>query len=356
MNIVHVIDSGGFYGKERVVAELSTEQTNHGDEVTIINIGGDIPELDNLVTKTKGLSMWTLYTPRGIFRNGGYIANLKNCISDIKPDIVHVHGIKESIMVLLAGLHGAKLVKTVHGYTATKKYSKGWFKIWLDRLLYILHNKVVGVSENMEKDFGIKTIVPNGIKVFAFNHDAIEPEIAEFCKDSYVFLCTARISPEKNIGGLIDAMKLLKEYKYNAKLLILGDGQLLEMLKEEVKDKFLDDVIMFAGYVSNASDYLSLAKVYVQPSFTEGTPITVLEAMSVGMPMILSYVGGMKKIYNEGVCWRCDITPKSIASVMEYFAKNKLIQFNHGALELFKKKYSSIAMHDSYDEIYKNLM
>lgn len=356
MKIIHVIDSGGFYGKERVVAELSIEQTTNDHNVMIINIGDDIPELDDIVIETKGLSMWTLYTPKGIFRNGGYIANLRACITDMKPDIIHVHGIKESMMVLLAGLHGAKLVKTVHGYTATEKYSKGWFKILLDQFLYRFHNEVVGVSENMKDDYGIKTIIPNGIKPVKLNLDAIDPEIAEFCKDSYVFLCTARLSKEKNLSNLITAMGSVKKHTHNAKLLILGDGELRNELQLFTKLYHVDDVVKFAGFVPNAPDYLSLAKVYVQPSFTEGTPISVLEAMSVGMPMMLSYVGGMKKLYDEGVSWNSGTDYTDISKVMEHFVKNDINQINRKAQDLFKEKYSSVAMHNSYDIIYNRLL
>jgi len=357
MKICHIMDSGGFYGKERVVMELTAKQVDEGHYVQVICLGDKIPALAEKAMEI-GIGrthIWFMGFKAG-FRWKDMKA-LKRVLNLISFDVVHVHGQKESIYAVLARW-GIPLVRTVHGYTSNKKFSKAWFKNILDRLLFSRHDAVVGVSDDMKKKYGVDQIIKNGISCREFKIDSLNEKVVDFCKSAKVVLgCTARYSPEKNLQNLILAMTLLPE---DYKLLLLGNGPLLPEIDRLIIDHRLETRIKQAGFVSNAFDYLSLVDIYLQPSYTEGTPISVLEAMCAGKNIIMTEVGGMKYLLDEDVGRKCDTDPQSIATAItlglvdEEFKTH--ISRPNRAKAVFNKEYSIDSMCAKYLDLYTSFL
>ncbi len=109
----------------------------------------------------------------------------------------------------------------------------------------------------------------------------------------------ANFNYEKGQDVLIEAMKLL-DTKY--RLLLIGEGPLLEKCKKEVDKNGLSDKIKFTGRIEHnrLSEYLSNQHLFCLPSRSEGLPAAPLEAMSMGLPVVATNVGGMRFIINEG--------------------------------------------------------
>lgn len=104
--------------------------------------------------------------------------------------------------------------------------------------------------------------------------------------DSYVIGFHGRLSREKNIELLYKAFKLFKIHVPNAKLLIVGDGPERAVLKGTKN-------VILTGFVDNPEDYLQAMDVYVLPSKTETTGLSLMEAMACGLPVIASAVGSI---------------------------------------------------------------
>lgn len=119
------------------------------------------------------------------------------------------------------------------------------------------------------------------------------------CGKNLIFL--SRVERAKGLWELLDAYALLKRQDAQYQLVIAGDGPALISLKQRVADLALPDV-NFAGYVEGDARLRILreASVFCFPSYSEGMPLAVLEAMAMGLPVVASDVGGLKDILTDG--------------------------------------------------------
>ena len=139
-------------------------------------------------------------------------------------------------------------------------------------------------------------IVRCGINIEEFKlADPVENQIKKL-----VFV--GRLSPEKGIRILFDSLAILKDRGLDCQLTLLGDGPDREVLTRLSSDLDLDDRILFKGFVNQAeiTETLSESDIFVLPSFAEGIPVSLMEAMAIGKPVIASYVGGVTELVVEG--------------------------------------------------------
>jgi glycosyltransferase involved in cell wall biosynthesis len=109
-----------------------------------------------------------------------------------------------------------------------------------------------------------------------------------------------RLNPEKGQQVFLKAMETTLRSVHGVKALIVGDGQDRNMLEELCRARGLGDHVLFLGYRTNIADYYQAIDLLVQPSFSEGSPNTVLEAMSFGVPVLATAVGGVPEIIQGG--------------------------------------------------------
>ncbi len=116
-------------------------------------------------------------------------------------------------------------------------------------------------------------------------------------------LYVGRLASEKGIPVLIESLAGLKQQGYEFELVLVGDGPERTSLEEIVKATGLGDRVIFAGYLDQAAvaRYLRESDVLVLPSFAEGVPVSLMEAMALGVPVISTYVGGIVELVEPGV-------------------------------------------------------
>jgi len=112
----------------------------------------------------------------------------------------------------------------------------------------------------------------------------------------------ARLMREKGIDILIKAFAIIKETIPDVQLLIVGDGDQIEILKESARKLKIDDAITWAGKLSwpEAMGCLDIMDVVVMPSRFEGFGLTAVEAMACGKPVVASRVDGLAEIIQDG--------------------------------------------------------
>lgn len=135
------------------------------------------------------------------------------------------------------------------------------------------------------------TVVNNGInlKKFTFSQEKRE-EIRTALKidDAFVIGHVGRFVPVKNHAFLLEIFEEVKKLRTGAKLLLVGDGELLKSVQESVKQKNLTDDVIFTGAVSNVQDYLQAMDVFLLPSKYEGAPVALIEGQASGLPCVVS--------------------------------------------------------------------
>lgn len=155
---------------------------------------------------------------------------------------------------------------------------------------------VISPSAGMEKvmrNFGVDSkieVIPNGIDLEKMTRCEVQKTRAElnFTSDDFIFIYTGRLAPEKNLPILINSFKGVASAFPSARLLIIGDGPEMASLKSLTAELHLESKIHFTGMVpySDLAAFLKLANVYATASISEVHPLTLIEAMAVGLPMV----------------------------------------------------------------------
>ncbi len=110
-----------------------------------------------------------------------------------------------------------------------------------------------------------------------------------------------RLDPIKGVRVLIDALAALSDSGRDLEAVIIGDGPLRAELEAEAADRGLGDAIRFAGYLSQdaVAEELRRADIFVLPSFAEGVPVVLMEAMASGLPVVATQVGGVSELVDH---------------------------------------------------------
>lgn len=146
------------------------------------------------------------------------------------------------------------------------------------------------ISEEFKLDESTIECVYNGVNIENFTPNY------SFDSNPLTLICVGTLYHIKNHKFLINAFKKLLDKGYDLKLQLLGDGVLRNELEQLVNDLDLNDKVEFKGVIDNVSVYLQKADIYCASSLVEGLPISVLEAMACGLPVVTTKAGGVVDI------------------------------------------------------------
>lgn len=217
-------------------------------------------------------------------------------------EIVHVHGAsynsfwRKRVFIGLVKMLGKKVVYHIHGggfIDFTEKNEKAVVKT--------LHkcDCIVALSESWRIYF-VNELSCTNVKVI--KNIVQSPQIEETKKDDAVhFMILGLVCEQKGAFDLIQAVKQLKNKTEEKFMLHIGGLGETERLQIEIKENDLTDCVRFEGFVSGANKIKLLNKsdFYVLPSYAEGLPISILEAMSYSLPILSTPVGGIPEVVDS---------------------------------------------------------
>jgi glycosyltransferase involved in cell wall biosynthesis len=227
------------------------------------------------------------------------LCELINLIKKIKPDLITTHSSKAGISGRLAArLTGVPATFTAHGWAFTEGVDrpKKNLYVWAEQIAARWAKKIICVSE-YDRQLALRLrvghptqliTIHNGLPLITAKHFAY-PGINEPVR----LIMVARFSPPKDHKLFLEALSRLKGNTWEA--LLIGDGPLLSQSKEHAQKLGLTEKIKFLGSRSDVAGLLAQAHVFVLTSNWEGFPITILEAMRAGLPVVASQVGGVKE-------------------------------------------------------------
>ena len=230
---------------------------------------------------------------------------------------------------------------------------KVWFVYPLFKMIFRRADKVTAISNYLAKwgrEMGAKNvaIIPNGVDIknfqFLISNFQREEKRKElgFDKDDVMLITTGRLVKKNGVGDIITALKFLPE---NVKLLIVGAGELENVLGLQVISYKLQNRVQFVGFVEpkKLPGYLWVSDIFVRPSLSEGLGNSFLEAMAAGLPIIGTPVGGIPDFLKDGETglFCKPNNPKSIAEKVKLLlADNSLRQkIIANAQKLVAEKY-----------------
>jgi glycosyltransferase involved in cell wall biosynthesis len=216
-----------------------------------------------------------------------------------RPDIVHIHNVGPSLVMPLLKLWRLNTVVTYHsanyehskwGCFAKKmlKLGEAFMIRWADKVVFVAKDRYD--STKCRK----KIHIPNGVNIVqpTSSHDFLS-KVGVF-PGRYI-LAVGRFTPEKGLHDLIKAFKCMNS---TYKLVIAGDADHETEYSKNLRQMARDDRIILAGYITGEplNQLYSHACLFVLPSYHEGMPIVLLEAMSYGLPVLVSDIPANKEI------------------------------------------------------------
>ncbi len=141
-------------------------------------------------------------------------------------------------------------------------------------------------------------VVRCGIDEAYFAHD-VTP-----VPDTNRFLCVGRLCQRKGQMQLVEAAHKLRTTGMNVEIVLAGDGELRPLLERRIADLGLQDSVRITGWIGDAEirKELLAARAFVLPSFAEGLPVVIMEALALGRPVVSTYVAGIPELVTDGAC------------------------------------------------------
>lgn len=286
------------------------------------------------------------------------INQLANFFSARNYDLLHTHNAYPHFYGSLAA-YRAKIPATIH-----TRHGRRFGETISERLQFALasrfSNYVVPVSDDTGErcknigwlpDSKIKRIW-NGIDVDRFNFTGPANELTA--------ITVSRLSPEKDLLTMLEAVKSVINTIPQFRLMIVGDGPEREVLEQKSVALNLESHVTFLGERNDIPNLLSQAGFYVSSSLTEGISLTILEAMSVGLPVVTTAVGGNPEIVQQpdtGILVPSANASKLADAIADMcHQQNEWQQIGRNARNRVEQQFNIRSMIKEYESIYRSIL
>ena len=352
INVVIIHSSFVIGGAENMVYELAKSFDLENINPTVITLHSPVhSSLEDKVEKAKIHNIFANCEGRVTLKKLFHVYQL---VKKEKPSIIHAHmsGVIYGLPWVLT--HDTKMVVTAHT-TPNKAFNARTTKIltWLAKKKKVL---LVAVSDENEmlmlKEYGLCKssirCVNNGI------------DLSRYYQKEHrgtVFINVGRHDANKNQAQIIRLFYKIHMQNQDSKLILCGEGPEHDNLLRQVKELGLSDAVKFTGNVSNVQDYLADADIYVQSSHREGLPLSVIEAMASGLPVISTDVGGMKNIVRDNGFLVPDNDDDKMLNAMIRLSEDKQMCKEMGKKsKIYSIDFSAQEMSSNYEQIYRELI
>ena len=244
------------------------------------------------------------------------IFRIKKIIKEERPEIVYLHSSKAGAVGRLALLFDfkTKILYNAHGwyFNAEIGKKKKTFFAFVEKVLAIKTNKIINIS-NAEYESALKykiapkkkmCIIENGIDFSKFaNSDMYRTETRkkyDIDKNDIVIGVVGRLSEQKDPMTTIRVFKMVKDKYSNAKLMMVGSGELEDEVRGFAKSNNIDKDVIITGWIDNVEKYIPAFDIAVLPSKWEGFGLVIVEYMACGKPVVASNVGGIVDLIEDG--------------------------------------------------------
>lgn len=354
MKIAQIMPEFGLAGAEIMCENLVYELIRMGHDVVVISMYDYHSAITARLEKHQVRIIY-LDKKRGfdisIFRK------LYKVFSKERFDVVHMHRYITFYAVPSAAL--ARIPVRIHTIHSVANYDNHGLGRIFNKIFYHLFKTIpVALSEEVKKTvastYHLKDqsipVIYNGIDLSRLKNKS-NYELNE----TVSLLHIGRFIEVKNHRGLIDAFDIVRNNFAHIKLRLIGDGELRDEIQNYVKDKKMTETVEFLGLLDDCSEYLYKADVFILPSKVEGMPITLIEAMGSGLPIVSTNVGGIPDMISKdnSILVNPDVNEISdaVIELLTNIEKRKRL----GAKAIIRsRRFSSEVMAKEYEKLYFN--
>ena len=372
--ILHFIESGGVYGAERVILNLSLQMQKAGNYVPVVGcIVGSATSESALYNAATELGIEAIKIP---IANAGLLRDLPKAAKQLKNagiDLIHSHGYKPSVFgFIIRLLKKIPVIATCHlWFEPSKGALKTRIMITLEKFFYRWFPKIIAVSEPI-KDILLASnlkpqqvvVIRNGVDIpnMNFSHNELTQLRNELklSENDFCILNSARLTRQKAQWVLIKAAAILKQQNEAVRILIVGEGGLDAELRAQIIAEDVGDYVQLLGFRSDINKLLALTNLFVLPSIDEGMPMSLLEAAAATKPIVSTLVGDISKLIQHertGLAIPTEDPAALAAAIVRVKNDGALAEeLANNAHKTMVEYYSSKAMCTGYLNIYDQLL
>jgi len=233
------------------------------------------------------------------------IREIRKSIKHLKPEVIHIHGTRAGVLGRLAAIGlGIPVIYTEHLWTKNYRLpGRLAHQIQLAALWFLdmFTNFNIAVSEAV-KDFMVENQISRPSKITVI-YNGIEPskkKAAIFSHEKITLGTVGTLNEQKGIQFLISAMPLVLTEFPQTRLVIIGEGVYRHRLEDLVKRLKLKKFVEFTGFLKDIEKELIQFDIYVQPSLSESFGLAIIQAMSLGIPVVATSTGGIPEVVTTG--------------------------------------------------------
>jgi len=364
---VAVVGTRGFPGVQGGVESHCEHLYPHlvklGCEVTVF---ARKPYLNNKNEFYEGIKFISLNCPRNKFLEA-IVHTFKSVLASHKlhPDILHIHAIGPSFFAPMARMLGMRVIVTNHGPDYERKKWPLPAKMFLrfcERMGMTYANEIITIANNIADDVREKygrdsSVIPNGVEITSLLEKEDILAKYELRRHKYI-LAVGRFVPEKGFDVLIKAFNQCKFDRW--KLVIVGNADHEDIYSRELKAQAgKNENIILTGFLSGKAlqQLYSHAGLFVIPSYYEGLPIVLLEAISYGLSCIASDIPANRNVDLGGNRYFKTGEVNSLAGKMkEYIAKPWQDEDRKKQIDMIAEKYNWGKIADETLKVYEKCL
>jgi sugar transferase (PEP-CTERM/EpsH1 system associated) len=368
-HLIYRLDIGGL---ETLLVDAINRMPAHKYRHAVICLT-DYTEFAQRITRP-GVELHALHKPPGL--ELGTHKRLFKLLRKMRPEVLHTYNlgtIEYHATALLAGV--PVRVHAEHGRDASDPHGVNRKHNLLRRLLVPVIDRYVPVSRDLERWLrgvvGIPQsrvqLIDNGVDTERFkpaaDTDAYAAAEPWNTPGGFVIGSVGRLQDVKDQACLIDAFALLRsmlpEQRHRLRLVLVGDGPLRAQLAQKIADAGLQDCAWLPGPRSDVAPVMRSFSLFALSSIAEGTPVTMLEAMASGLPVVSTAVGGIPDLVLDGASGALvpPGDPQALAQALAAYVPDAERTRAHGAAgrARIEQQYSVAAMLSAYVDLYDGL-
>jgi glycosyltransferase involved in cell wall biosynthesis len=292
-------------GAERLQRSFAEAVQGRSVDLSILTLGRNDP---CTVEAIRDMGVTVKAFPARSFVSPRRARNLFRYVREEGFDILHTHLVRSTLLGGLAGrISGVPVVSTIHNTRHNRKLS-GVLR-WAEGFM-LRHGvqRVIAVGWQTADVHAERLsprhidVIPNAVPLFdptlGVERSALRDSLG-VADGETVLISVGRLHAQKGYGDLIDAFRRLNRTRKDLRLWIAGSGGLRTELRRAVADPELEGRVQLLGLRDDVPSLLTASDLYVSAARWEGMPVSILEAMSAGLPIVATSVGDVPRIIDE---------------------------------------------------------